>query len=62
MNIFGRSRTRNGYDEFRAVLGSKRTRSELVILRDSLRNANANANKILAVEKRIAVMDGFRGA
>lgn len=60
MNIFGRKR--NGYDEFRATLASKATRSELVVLRASLRTANADPRKVLAVDKRIARLDGFRGA
>jgi len=60
MNIFRRNRSE--FSEFQAMVGRKATRSELVHLHSTLTAANAHPGKIRAIEKRIARLDGFRGA
>lgn len=60
-NILRIFRARSDYDTFSASLGTK-SRTELVQLTVSLRKGNAHPGMVRMAEKRLAKMDGYRGA
>ncbi len=60
-NILRIFRAPSDYDTFAASLGTK-TRTELVMLTKSLRKGNGHPGMLRMAEKRLAKMDGYRGA
>lgn len=60
-NPFRFFRARSDYETFSASVGTK-TRTELVNLTASLRKGNGHPGMLRMVEKRLAKMDGYRGA
>jgi len=60
-NIFRAFRKPSDYNTFSASVNSK-TRSELVALTASLRKGNGHPGMLRMAEKRLARMDGYRGA